>query len=98
MILAVSVRTLNEGVSFDEFRKAWEPPGGYPAELKRVYHGRALEDPYTIVSIGLLDLDPSELDRIRGESGEEERQRQMAALVESAVVDSAFELVEEIEP
>jgi hypothetical protein len=98
MILAVSVRKLNEGVSFDQFRKAWEPPGGYPEALRHVYHGRAPEDPYTIVSIGVLDLAPDEFDRVRDESGEEERQRRMGALVESAPVDAVFELIEEIEP
>jgi hypothetical protein len=98
MILAVSVRKLNEGVSFEEFRRAWEPPGGYPEGLEHVYHGRAFEDPYTVVSIGVFELSATDLEQLRSTAGEEDRQRQMSELVESASVDTVFEVVEEIEP
>jgi hypothetical protein len=96
MFLAVSVRKLKDGATFDEFRKAWEPPE-YPAGLRRVYHGRAFDDPGTIVSIGVLEGAPSELERIRAETSEEDRQSSMAQFVESASVDTTFEVIEEIE-
>ena len=99
MLCFLTHRRLKPG-SFDQFRAAWEgdgPPGGMAG---RAYHVRSLEDPDEVISFGLFDLTPADLERMKqdtaGGEAEARRQERMAPFVERTGVDGIFEVVEEI--
>jgi hypothetical protein len=98
MLCALSVRKLKPG-AYDDFRKAWEPDE-FPRSLRRAYHVRDVSDPDLVISFGLLDIDASDLGRLREEIDETEEQRQaaMAPHVEELIVDGIYEVVEEVVP
>jgi hypothetical protein len=98
MLCALSVRRLKPG-AYEDFRAAWEPDE-FPSALQRAYHVRALSDPDLVVSFGLLDGEASDAESIREEIGEAEERRQaaMAAHVDEVIVDSIFEVAEEVVP
>jgi hypothetical protein len=99
MLCFLTVRKLKPG-SYEAFRQAWEPEGGAPPEIVRIYHVRSVKDPDVVTSFGLADMTSSDLDgfreRLAGE--EDDRQRRMEEHVDELIVDDVFEVVEEIEP
>ena len=99
MLCFLSVRKLKPG-SYEAFRQAWEPESGPPPEIVRVYHVRSVNDPNVVISFGLANMTPSDMDgfreRLAGE--EDDRQRRMQEHVDELIVDDVFEVVEEIEP
>jgi hypothetical protein len=98
MLCALSVRKLKPG-AYDDFRGAWEPEE-FPRALQRAYHVRDLNDPDLVVSFGLLDVEASDLGRLREEidEHEEDRQAAMARYVDELIVDGIFEVAEEVVP
>ena len=58
MLHSILIRTLREGVTFEQFLEAWRPD---PVEAEhtrfRVVHARAVDDPRTVISIGYHDGD-----------------------------------------
>jgi heme-degrading monooxygenase HmoA len=96
MLCALSVRRLKPG-AYEDFRRAWEPEE-FPAGFTKAYHLRNLNDENQVVSFGFYDGSPEDLERIRDEQKEEERQGRMAEFVESSDVDAMFEVVDEVTP
>jgi hypothetical protein len=96
MLCALSVRRLRPG-GYEDFRRAWEPEE-FPEGFTRAYHVRNLTDENQIVSFGFYDGTLEDLERIRDEQKEEERQSRMAQFVESTDVDAMFEVVGEVSP
>ena len=101
MLCALTVRRLKPG-TFDQFRKAWEPDV-WVEGFTRAYHLRNVRDENEIVSFGFFDGTLEELNaRFEGvDPGgrlAEERQRRMAAFVESIGTDSMFEVIDEVTP
>jgi heme-degrading monooxygenase HmoA len=96
MLCALSVRRLMPG-SYEDFRRAWEPEE-FPEGFNRAYHLRNLNDENQVVSFGLYDGTLEDLERIRDQQKEEERQSRMAEFVESTDVDAMFEVVDEVTP
>ena len=59
MIMAVFVRRLKEGRTFEEFIAEWEADEGFGFRT-RVFNAPSLEDPRDIVSVGFVDLTAAE--------------------------------------
>lgn len=96
MLCALSVRRLKPG-AYDDFRRAWEPEE-FPEGFTRAYHLRNLGDENQVVSFGFYDGTLEDLERIRDDQKEGERQNRMAEFIESTSVDAMFEVVEEVTP
>ena len=60
MVIAVFVRRLREGKTYEDFRAAWmaEKRFGVPT---RVVTGQRLDDEREIISIGFVDIEPEQL-------------------------------------
>jgi hypothetical protein len=100
MLVAMSVRRLKSG-SYDDFRRAWEPPDGdYPEGFQRAFHVRRIGNPDEIVSFGFVDRDASELETVRSAIAETQRKREeaMAPYVEELIAEGIYEVVEEVVP
>jgi hypothetical protein len=99
MLVALSIRRLKPG-HYEDFRRAWEPDE-FPPPLTKAYHARRLDNPDEVVSFGLLDVDHDDIERVRAtiaETGEDGRQAAMAEHVEELLVDTVYEVVEEVVP
>jgi heme-degrading monooxygenase HmoA len=96
MLCALSVRRLKPG-TYDDFRRAWQPEE-FPSGFTKAYHLRNLNEENQVVSFGFYDGTVEDLERIRDEQKEEERQARMAQFVESTDVDAMFEVVDEVTP
>ena len=100
MICLVTVRQLKPG-SYDEFRAAWKPDP-WPEQLQRVEILRADDDPDQVTTIGYLDITADEMEALRDQpeilEGEAKRLERMAPFEERILVNSVFELVEEVRP
>jgi hypothetical protein len=59
MIMAVFVRRLREGQTYDDFRKAWYPDFSFPVK-GHVVTGMRLDDPREIINIGFMDISPED--------------------------------------
>ena len=96
MLYAVLVRTLREGVSYDEFRRAWLPEGGYGAPVT-VVTGTSVENPRQVITIGRVDLPIERLGDALAVVAERERQRhdQVDDVIESTQLSGIFEQVAE---
>jgi hypothetical protein len=60
MIIAVFVRRLREGKTYEDFREAWMAEKGFGVPT-RVVTGQRVDDEREIVSIGFVDVDPEQL-------------------------------------
>ena len=100
MMCLVTVRQLKPG-SYDDFRRAWQPDP-WPASLSRVEILRNDDDPDEVITVGYLDLSADELEAMRDQpeilEGELRRLERIAPFEERVLVNSVFELVEEVRP
>jgi len=99
MIYSVVRRTLRQGVTFEQFREAWTPPGGLSDADFTVVHSRSLAEDRQILSIGVHDMTRQEFESLATSEAFErvnaERHRRIAPLVEeSDGFLGAFELIE----
>jgi uncharacterized protein YqfB (UPF0267 family) len=60
MVLAVFVRRLREGKTYEDFREAWMADKGFGVPT-RVINAQRLDDDREIISIGFVDIDPEQL-------------------------------------
>jgi hypothetical protein len=60
MVIALFVRRLREGKTYEDFREAWMAEKGFGVPT-RVVTGQRLDDEREIVSIGFVDIAPEEL-------------------------------------
>jgi hypothetical protein len=99
MLVFFSGRRLKQG-SYDQFRRAWMPEDEeLPEKAVAIYHARNVKDPDEVISFGIFDVDPGEIDEIRGdEAAERGRQDAMAAFVENVPLEGIYEVVEKLEP
>jgi hypothetical protein len=91
MIGVVFVRRLREGKMYDDFRAAWYPDEGFGVPA-RVLAGATLDDPRTIVTVGFVDADPSDLEELgeRIAAAEATRHDRIDAVIESTEVRTFF--------
>jgi hypothetical protein len=98
MVCAVLIRRLRDGVSFEDFRAAWEPDQGFGVPTT-VWHARSLDDEREIVSFGLMDLDreqvPGMLERFA--ASEARRHESIDHVIERMVFRGIYEVVAEVD-
>jgi hypothetical protein len=95
MLMAVLVRRLQEGVTYEQFREAWQPEHGFGREV-RVLNAPNVDDPRQIVSVGLMpdatkeDV-PAFLESVA--RSEAERHRRIDEVIESIELRGIYEVV-----
>jgi hypothetical protein len=91
MIGVVFVRRLRDGKTYDDFRAAWYPDEGFGVPA-RVLAGATLDDPRTIVTVGFVDVDPSDLEQLgaRITAAEATRHDRIDAVIESTELRTFF--------
>ncbi len=60
MIVAVFVRRLKEGRTFDDFLAEWEADEGFGVPT-RVFAAQGLDDPRDVITVGFVAVTPDEL-------------------------------------
>lgn len=93
MIVAVFVRKLKPGVTFEEFERAWEADEGYGVPA-RVFNAVSLEDPREVLSIGLVGV-PAEAMKAMAPSAAEHdkgRHERIDRVIESTELKAMYEL------
>ncbi len=97
MFCSVLIRRLKEGVSFEDFRKAWEPAEGHFGRSVRVRHARRTDDDREIVSFAFLDVTAEDLNALldRIAEGEKQRHGRIAELIETTVAAGIYEVFDE---
>ena len=100
MMCLVTVRQIKPG-TYDEFRSAWRPDP-WPPQLQRVEIMRNDDNPDEVITIGYVACTPDELESLRDDpevlAGEARRLERIAPFEERVIVNSVFELVEEVRP
>ncbi len=98
MLCAVLVRRLREGVSFEEFRRAWEPDEGFGPPTT-VWHARRLDDDREIVSVGMIDVGPERMPELAERFGASEARRHESIdrVIESTPFRAIYEVVAEVD-
>ena len=93
VIVAVFVRRLREGMSFDDFIAAWEADTGFGVPA-RVFNAVSLADPRDVLSIGYVDIEASALEAgmARVAAQEAVRHSRIDEVVESTALRAFFEL------
>jgi hypothetical protein len=93
MIVSVFRRRLREGVSFDDFIRAWEADKGFGVPA-RVFNAVSLDDPREVLSIGFVDVDASAFRSALDSVAEQEavRHSRIDAVIESTMLRAWFDL------
>jgi hypothetical protein len=96
MVCAVFVRRLREGVSFEDFRGAWEPEGGFGVPTT-VWHARRLDDEREILSVGLVDVELADAAALMERVGaaEARRHESIEGVIEATTFRGLYEVVAE---
>lgn len=93
MVVAVFVRKLKPGVTFEQFERAWEADEGYGVPA-RVFNAISLEDPREVLSIGFVGV-PAEAMKAMAPSAAEQdkgRHERIDAVIESTELRAMYEL------
>lgn len=93
MLRAVFVRTLREGVTYEQFRDAWLPEdtdAGYPA---RTSVGRNVSNERQVITILELDLSLPEFEAIAGSLIRPDARDRLEQIVESTELAGVYEEV-----
>lgn len=83
MLRAVLVRTLKEGVTYEQRKGAWVPEGvdaGYPA---RTCVGRNVSDERQVITVLELDTSIEDFEAIRGSLTRPDARGRLGAIVET---------------
>jgi hypothetical protein len=91
MMIAVLVRRLREGKTYEDFRQAWEREEGFGVPT-RVVTGQGIEDSREIVTIGFTDIAPSEVEGFleRAAPIERARHERIAEVIEPEMTRSFY--------
>ena len=100
MMCLITVRQLKPG-HYEDFRAAWQPDP-WPPQLSHVEVMRNDENPDEVITIGYVDATPDELEAMRDDpqvlAAEALRLERIAPFEERVLVNSIFELVEDVRP
>jgi hypothetical protein len=101
MICTLTARRLKPG-SYDDFRKAWGGDGDEAPEgaekWNPIYHCHDVNDENVVVSFGMFQGGRDELRQAQKGMAYEENVSKMAPYVQEALLDGAYEVVEEVKP
>lgn len=93
MIVAVFVRRLKPGVTFEQFERAWEADEGYGVPA-RVFNAVSLEDPQEVLSVGFVGV-PVEATKAMAQSAaahDRSRHDRIDQVIESTELKAMYEL------
>jgi len=93
VIVAVFRRRLKPGKTLADFTHAWEAERGFGVPA-RVFTAVSLSDPSEILTVGLVDLDPADLEAGAAAVAEQEHQRHesIAEVIESTELREFYAL------
>lgn len=74
IVIAVLVRRLRDGKTYEDFRKAWLPEQGFGSPT-RVVSAQRVDDDREIVTIGFSELDEAEAEAQLQRIGPQEQRR-----------------------
>ena len=99
MLLAVMVRRLKEGVSYEQFKDAWTPEHGFGREV-RVLNAVNVDDPRELVSVGLMpgatkEKLPAFLSQVA--ASEASRHAKMETVIDGFVLRGIYEVVDDVD-
>jgi hypothetical protein len=96
MLCSILVRRLNEGLSYDDFHRAWFPDQGFGVPA-RVRNARRVDDPRELLSVGFLELPVEELAAGLEHVAAQERRRheRIAQVIESTVRMGIYEVLDD---
>jgi hypothetical protein len=98
MKVVFAARRLNPG-QYEAFRKAWEPPEGFPEGFARAYIIRDMNDPDVVITFGLFEVSDERADQLKTELEPSERARHeaMAPYVAETLVGGLYDVVHQEE-
>jgi len=100
MLCTVTVRRLKPG-TYEAFREAVKPTF-WPAGLTKIKILRNGEDPDEVCTLGYLDMSADALEALRDTPelliAEAERIERVTAFTDSVLVNTVFELADELQP
>lgn len=93
MIVAVFIRRLKEGMTFEDFKRAWEADKGFGVPT-RVFSAIALDDPRLVLTIGFVAVNEVMLaDGMQAASPQEKvRHDRIDDVIESTELRTMYEL------
>jgi hypothetical protein len=93
VIVAVFRRRLRPGMTFEDFERAWAAERGFGVPA-RVFNSVSLEDPAEILSVGFVDVDPSDLAANAASVADQEAERhdRIDEVIESTELRAFYEL------
>jgi len=93
VIVAIFIRRLKEGMTFEDFKRAWEADKGFGAPT-RVFSAVALDDPRLVLTIGFVAVTEEMLAAGLGAvaSQEQVRHDRIDDVIESTEVRAMYEL------
>ena len=93
MIAAVFVRTLKDGVTFEEFEEAWAADKGYGVPT-RVFNAVNVENPREVLSVGFVAVPGDAMRMMLAEvqEGDQERHDRVDEVIESTELKAMYEL------
>jgi hypothetical protein len=93
MVVAVFVRRLRAGCSFEDFKSAWEAERGFGVPA-RVFSAVSLADPRDVLTVGFVDVEPDELERMTEDVATQEqvRHERIEEVIESTELRAIYEL------
>ena len=93
MLVSVFVRRLKEGCTFDDFVREWEADRGFGVPT-RVLNAQRLDDPRDVLTIGFVDIDPTELAGGMAAVADQEavRHERIDTVIESTTLKAMFEV------
>jgi hypothetical protein len=74
MMLVVLVRRLKDDKTYDDFRQAWLPEEGFGVPV-RVISGQRIDDAREIITVGMADIEPGEVEGFLEGVTESEKRR-----------------------
>jgi hypothetical protein len=93
VIVSVFVRRLKEGCTFEDFVREWEADRGFGVPT-RVFSAQRLDDPRDVLTIGFVDVTPSELAAGLAAVSDQEavRHDRIDTVIESTTLQAMFEV------
>ena len=100
MFIAVLVRRLREGKTYEDFVDAWYPDKGFGLGVRGPITARSVSDEREILTIGFVDLDSREqLDEAMARLAEQEavRHDRIDEVIESTTLRAIYEQLDEFD-
>ncbi len=93
MIMAVFIRRLKPGATFEDFIREWEADSGFGVPT-RVFNAQSLEDPRDIISVGFVNITAEEFAEFMASppSTEEIRHDRIETVIEKTTLKCQYDI------